>query len=217
MKLSYIKASNETLLDPFSAAWSAPERHDVDLFQTPIEMVKHLSPFMALSRDHGKIDHLTFKIAHNEKTANIYVSWKDDTRDDSIADLNQFIDSLAVMFPMTDTANSVTMGDADNPVNMWFWRADKEQAYDVIAHGFGTSQRRDGDALGLSVSSHHKNGRWHVVFQRSMRTNMISSRQVAFKPGGISGIAFAVWDGSNKDRSAQKSFSGNWLPFEVDA
>jgi DMSO reductase family type II enzyme heme b subunit len=46
---------------------------------------------------------------------------------------------------------------------------------------------------------------------------MISHDQVGFKPGAISGIAFAVWDGSNKERSAQKSFSGNWLPFEIDA
>jgi DMSO reductase family type II enzyme heme b subunit len=56
-----------------------------------------------------------------------------------------------------------------------------------------------------------------VVFQRSLRVNMISHDQVGFKPGAISGIAFAVWDGSNKERSAQKSFSGNWLPFEIDA
>jgi len=217
MKLSYIKAKNEILLNPFAGEWSSVEEHAVDLYQTPIAMVQHLSPFMALSQDHGKIDHLKFKIAHNEKTASVYVSWKDESRDDKIEDLNQFIDSLAVMFPMTPTANSATMGDADNPVNAWFWRADKAQAFDVIAHGFGTSQRRDGSTHGLSVTSQYRDGRWHVVFQRSMRTNMISSRQVSFKPGAISGIAFAVWDGSNKDRSAQKSFSGNWLPFEVDA
>jgi DMSO reductase family type II enzyme heme b subunit len=172
---------------------------------------------MALSEDHGKISHLKFKIAHNEKTANVYVSWKDESRDDKIEDLDQFIDSLAVMFPLTPTANSMTMGDANNPVNAWFWRADKAEPYDVIAHGFGTSKRRGGSTLGLSAASRYHNGRWHVVFQRSLRVNMISHDQVGFKPGAISGIAFAVWDGSNKERSAQKSFSGNWLPFEIDA
>ena len=217
MKLSYVKAANEKLLDPFSSAWSGVKEHNVDLFQTPIGMVQHLSPFMALSGDHGKISHLKFKIAHNEKTANVYVSWKDESRDDKIEDLDQFIDSLAVMFPLTPTANSMTMGDANNPVNAWFWRADKAEPYDVIAHGFGTSKRRGGSTLGLSAASRYHNGRWHVVFQRSLRVNMISHDQVGFKPGDISGIAFAVWDGSNKERSAQKSFSGNWLPFEIDA
>ena len=111
----------------------------------------------------------------------------------------------------------MTMGDADNPVNMWFWRADKEQPFDVIAHGFGTSERRSGELLGLSVTSEYREGRWHVVFQRNMRSNIIGHQQVSFKPKDISGVAFAIWDGSNKERSAQKSFSGNWLAFEVDA
>ena len=217
MKLSYIKASNETLLSPSSSAWGKVESHAVDLFQTPIAMVAHLSPFMALSETHGRINKLNFKMAHNEKTANIYVTWQDETRDDKIEDLDQFIDSVAIMFPLTPTAQSMTMGDADNPVNMWFWRADQKDPYDVIAHGFGTSERRSGALHGLSVFSEYRNGHWHVVFQRNMRSNIIGHKQVAFKPKDISGLAFAIWDGSNKERSAQKSFSGNWLAFEVDA
>ena len=216
MKLSFIKAANEQLLNPFAKEWSGVEAHPVELYQTPIAMVQHLSPFMALSETHGKIRSLTFKMAHNEKTANIYVSWKDETRDDKIEDLDQFIDSVAVMFPLTESANSMTMGDAENPVNAWFWRADKAEPYDVLAHGFGTSQRRAGSLSSLSVASQYKQGRWYVVFQRRLRTNLLSSGHVGFKPGSISGIAFAVWDGANKERSAQKSFSGQWLPFEID-
>lgn len=217
MKLSYVKTVNETLLDPFSTAWRNIEAHDVELYKTPIAMAQHLSPFMALSESHGRIRSLSFKMAHNGKSVSIYVSWKDETRDDKIEDLDQFIDSVAVMFPLTPAANSMTMGDADNPVNAWFWRADKAEPYDVLAYGFGTSQRRDGRMSGLSVASSFKEGRWHVVFQRRLRANLLSSGQVNFKPASISGLAFAVWDGANKERSAQKSFSGEWKVFEVDA
>jgi len=217
MKLSYIKTDNEQLLNPFSPVWNNIETHTLPLYQTPLKMVEHLSPFMALSEDHGKIKSLQFKMVHNGKTASIYITWKDETRDDNIEDLDQFIDSVAVMFPMTDNAQSITMGDADNPVNMWFWRADKKHPYDVIAHGFGTSQRRDGEQLGLNVQSEYKEGHWHVVFQRNLRVNLISHQQVSFKPESVSGIAFAIWDGSNKERSAQKSFSGDWQAFEVPA
>jgi len=217
MILPYIKTSNENLLDPLSSAWQGVQAHGANLYQTPIAMVEHLSPFMALSKDHGKISHLDFKMAHNGKSAAVYVSWLDPTRDDTLSDLDRFIDSVAVMFPMTETANSMTMGDADNPVNAWFWRADQEEPFDVLAHGFGTSQRRGGADLGLSVSSQYVDGRWHVVFQRRLRSSLLSHPQVAFKPKTVSGIAFAVWDGANKERSAQKSFSGDWLPFEIEA
>ncbi len=109
------------------------------------------------------------------------------------------------------------MGDEQNPVNAWMWRADKEAPYDVIAYGFGTSQRRPGKELGLSVNSIYKNGRWFVVFQRALRSNLLSHKQVGFAPNKISGISFAVWDGGNNDRSAQKSFSGQWEPLELEA
>lgn len=217
MKLSYVNAANEKLLDPFGKSWAGIQQHEVELYQTPIAMVQHLSPFMALSETHGKIRSLDFKMAHNGKTVSVYVSWKDETRDDKIEDLDQFIDSVAVMFPLTPNANVMTMGDADNPVNAWFWRADKVDPYDVLAHGFGTSQRRDGRSSGLAVVSSYKEGRWHVVFQRRLRANLLSSGQAGFMPNSISGVAFAVWDGANKERSAQKSFSGEWLAFEVDA
>jgi len=217
MKLSYIKAENEKLLNPLAEEWSNVEAHEVGLFQTPIAMVEHLSPFMALSKDHGNISRLSFKMVHNVKAVSIHVSWKDETRDQAIDDLDQFIDSVAVMFPMTPTANVMTMGDADNPVNAWFWRADKDEPYDVLAHGFGTSRRRGGSVSGLSVGQEYRDGHWHVVFQRRLRVHAITHKQVGFKPGGTSAIAFAVWDGSNKERSAQKSFSGAWLPFKVDA
>ena len=121
------------------------------------------------------------------------------------------------MFPFTDKANALTMGDEKNPVNAWFWRADKDDPYDVIARGYGSSERRSGRQLGLSVNSVYKKDRWFVVFQRPLRAGLINHKQVSFAPNKISGISFAVWDGGNKDRSAQKSVSVQWEPLEFEA
>jgi len=217
MKLSHVNASDQQLLDPRSPFWQHAEAHEVPMCQTPIAMVQHLSPFMALSEAHGKIDKLTFRMTHNRNTVNVWLTWADASRDDRIKDLNQFVDAVAVMFPMTEDAPAATMGNADNPVNAWLWRADKAVPYDVLAYGFGTSRRRDGRTLGLNVQSHYEDGRWLVVFQRKLRRSHSDSPQVSFKSNGLCGIAFAVWDGANNDRSAQKSYSGEWLPFEIDA
>ncbi|RLA02721.1 MAG: hypothetical protein DRQ47_06440 [Gammaproteobacteria bacterium] len=217
MKVSYINQPEQSFMDPHAALWKSADSGRFSLSQTPIKMVQHLSPFMAESTEHGKVAEIQCRIAHNGSKISIYVSWADETKNDEIKDLDQFIDGVAVMFPFTDNANPITMGDENNPVNAWLWRADKSEPYDVIAYGFGTSQRRTGKEFGLSVSSVYEKGRWHVVFQRPLRATLLTQKQVSFAPNKLSGISFAVWDGGNKDRSAQKSFSGQWEPLELEA
>lgn len=217
MKVPYINQPDNLFLDPHSKLWKESARARFNLSPTPLALVQHLSPFMASSTEHGKVSHLESRVAHNGSKLTVLVSWKDKTRSDEIKDLDQFIDGVAVMFPFTANANAMTMGDGDNPVNAWFWRADQQDPYDVIAHGYGSSKRRPGKKLGLSVNSLYEKGRWHVVFQRALRSGLISHQQVNFAPNKISGISFAVWDGGNKDRSAQKSFSAQWEPLEMEA
>jgi len=217
MKVLYIKKDDNSFLDPHNGLWKKADSEVISLAQTPVMMVQHLSPFMAESTDHGKVSEIECRVAHNGSKLSIYLSWADLTKSDEMKDLDQFVDGVAVMFPFTDSANPMTMGDQENPVNMWMWRADKEEPYDVIARGFGSSKRRPGKEFGLSVSSHYENGRWYVVFQRALRAGLMTPSQVGFAPNKLSGIAFAVWDGGNNDRSAQKSFSGQWEPLELDA
>lgn len=217
MKVPYIKQHADVFLDPNAGLWKKSAVGRFKLMPTPIKMIEHLSPFMANSTEHGKVKKIESRIAHNGAKIAILLSWEDVTRNDEIRDLDQFIDGVAVMFPFTSNANPLTMGDAENPVNAWFWRADKEEPYDVIAHGYGSSKRRIGKELGLAVNSSYQDGRWTVVFQRALRAGLISHQQVNFSPDKVTGISFAVWDGGNADRAAQKSFSGGWEPLELEA
>jgi len=217
MKVPYINQQSDHFLDPRGELWSRSGAGQFDLVPTPITMIEHLSSFMATSTEHGKVDQIESRIAHNGKKISVHLSWEDKTRNDEIRDLDQFVDGVAVLFPLTDQADPMTMGDEKNPVNAWFWRANMADPFDVIAHGFGTSKRRSGKELGLTVTSAHADGRWSVVFQRALRPGFLSDQQVSFAPDKIAGISFAVWDGGNDDRSAQKSVSVEWEPLEIEA
>ncbi|HJP36053.1 MAG TPA: ethylbenzene dehydrogenase-related protein [Gammaproteobacteria bacterium] len=215
MKAPHYDTKDDVLLDPFDAAWNKTADEVLDMMPAPVAMVQHLSPFMALSKDHGKIRRVTVNAQHNGRRLSIRLVWADDSSDTEIKDLDQFTDAAAVMFPMNKGANAITMGDEQNPVNAWFWKAGSAEPHDILAHGFGTSRRRPAKVSGLRATSSYADGRWHVVFQRSLRPGTGLSDQVAFKPAAPIGIAVALWAGSNRERAGQKSISGEWTAFEV--
>lgn len=224
MQVPFLEISDKALMDPMANAWKSVASQEFELYQTPLGMAEHLSPFMALSEDHGSVDKVIVRLVHNDKTISVHLSWEDRTADDAIRDLDQFVDGVAIMFPLSDGANAMTMGDERNPVNVWFWKADKPEPFDVIAYGFGTSRKRPGFETGLKIAAQHDGTSWHVVFQRVMRGGLFSSSHVNFAPPGVLGrshnnlgISFAVWNGSNKERSGQKSISGEWEPIEIEA
>jgi ethylbenzene hydroxylase subunit gamma/complex iron-sulfur molybdoenzyme family reductase subunit gamma len=131
---------------------------------------------------------------------------------DKIRDLDEFTDGVAVLFPLAKDANAITMGSPGKPTNAWYWNAGKQEPYDVVAQGFGSSERRSARTSGLAATSKFANGRWNVIFRRPLSGSQSSVR---FIPGKTSGIAFAVWSGDNQERSGRKSFSGDFMPFEI--
>ena len=52
----------------------------------------------------------------------------------------------------------------------------------------------------------HQNGRWKVVFKRSLQTED-AKNDLQFEIGKLIPIAFAIWDGSNSDVAGLKSVS----------
>jgi len=69
----------------------------------------------------------------------------------------------------------------------------------------------------LTVKSYYENKSWTVVFQRSLRSNLLTEQQISFAPNKISGLAIAVWDGANKDRSGRKAILPAWESLEIEA
>lgn len=72
---------------------------------------------------------------------------------------------------------------------------------ELVAEGFGTlTSQEHQDSLGKGVWD---NGVWRVVVARSMLTMDLSDAQL--QPGQTTSIAFAIWDGGNKEVDGRKA------------
>jgi DMSO reductase family type II enzyme heme b subunit len=214
LRVRRVTATAEKLLEADGPAWAALEPQTIDLIPAPVSLAVTVSPYLVLSQDHGKVQRLRARMAHDGQTLSVRLSWGDPQKDDSIADLDRFVDAAALLFPLLGDANPLTMGDENLPVNAWLWRADRAEPFDVIARGFSTSQRRPAESSGLVARGVHRDGEWVVVFQRPLRPG--NGEFVGFEPGGPAKIAFAVWEGSNAERAGQKAVSGAFLDLQLD-
>jgi DMSO reductase family type II enzyme heme b subunit len=214
-KVKRVAATSQKLLEVDGASWAALDGIPIDLVPAPVKMAAGVSSQMALSQSHGKVRRVEARLAHNGETLSVRLTWQDAQRDDRIVDLDRFADGAAVMFPLLEDANPVTMGDAQQPVNAWLWKADREEPFDVIARGYSTSQRRPASTSRLAASALHRDGAWYLVFQRPLQPG--AGEFVRFTPGQSAKIAFAVWEGSNAERAGQKAVSGAFVELRLDA
>jgi len=215
-KVKRVAATSQELLEVDGAVWAERDAVGIDLVPAPVTMAAILSGQMALSQSHGKVRRVDARMAHNGEVISVRLSWQDAERDDRIEDLDRFSDGAAVMFPLLEDANPVTMGDAKQPVNAWLWKADRAEPFDVIARGYSTSQRRPASSSQLAASASYHDGGWHLVFQRPLDCPE-SGEFARFVPGRPSKIAFAIWEGSNADRAGQKAVSGAFVEVELEA
>lgn len=107
---------------------------------------------------------------------------------------DRFFDAAAVMFPSKPGGGaqspSLQMGDAGHPVRIYYWNATRGTSV-MQAEGRGTT-RRSGDSFPAQGS--WENGGWFVTME------------MPDMPAGTA-VAFAIWNGSQKDRDGRKYFS----------
>lgn len=212
MKAVRVSPGNASLLDPQAELWTKVRPETFPLMATPLAMVRELSPFLAISQDHGVTPALEVRAAHDGELLALHLRWAS-AQNDRMLDLNSFVDGAAVMFPTQPNTSAITMGAAGKPVNAWYWRADKAAPHEVLAEGFRSVVRQQDNAgSDLKVMAKHADGHWQLVFTRSLGAR---NGLVRFAPGKKSGIAFAVWSGANAERSGRKAYSGEFVPFEV--
>lgn len=136
----------------------------------------------------------------------VRLAWSDRTANDVIDDINKFADGAAVQFPLNgQPATTPFMGDGDNAVNVWHWRADG-RTQNLLAKGFGTSTVVPSQAL-KSAAMRTRDG-WAVVLSRPLK---VTAEEGASLPGrGTVPIAFAAWDGNNQERDGLKAVTLEW-------
>ena len=152
------------------------------------------------------------RLARVEKKLLVQLSWRDPTHDAiALAEVpnsppetrfrkvpteadDRFFDAAAVMFPAKpgpgSIAPSLQMGDAEHPVEIYYWNATRGATV-MQAQGRGTTRRTGQNFPAIGT---YQNGQWNVIFE------------LPDLPAGTT-VAFAVWNGSQKDRDGRKYFS----------
>ena len=198
-------ASADNLLNGGPAAWNQIAMKHVALNRTP--------PLYDTDEPAAlEIQSLDVRVARTGGKLIVQLTWRDPTRDAvTLAEVpntppetrfrkvqteadDRFFDAAAVMFPAKSASGEITpslqMGDAEHPVEIYYWNATRG-AMLMQAQGRGTT-RRTGQKF--PANGTYQNGQWNVIFE------------LPDLPAGTT-VAFAVWNGSQKDRDGRKYFS----------
>ncbi|MBI3794024.1 MAG: hypothetical protein HY280_04750 [Nitrospinae bacterium] len=101
-------------------------------------------------------------------------------------------------------AGAIAVG---NPVSVH----GKSPVMDMMAEGYGSLTAKPTQrALGRGKWS---NGKWRVVIAYPMASDGENSPKLA--PGGVTAVAFAVWDGASQERGARKGQSADWITLRL--
>jgi hypothetical protein len=197
-----LSAAGEALLNG-SSLWNKVPTHKISLNRTPplYDTDEPASPEIAT---------VDVRAARANGKLLVQMSWLDPTRDTATLPEvpntppetrfrkvpteaeDRFFDAAAVMFPAKPGAvtPSLQMGDTDDPVQIYYWNAARGPML-MEAAGRGTTRRT---GASFAARGAYEKGRWTVVFEL---------------PDLAAGtpLAFAVWNGSQKDRDGRKYFS----------
>lgn len=204
-------AKAQVLLDPLAAEWQKVPSQRIALNRTP-RLYDTESP------SELEISFVDVRLVRSDSKLLIQMTWRDPTKDAAVlAELpdaptegrverehtqatDRFFDSAAIMhpqhMPVAGAWPSLQMGDAGDPVSIYFWNAARGAAR-MQAEGRGTTKRTSESFLAQGV---YRDGMWHVT----MALDEIF-------PGMP--LAFAVWNGSQQDRDGRKYFT-TWLKLE---
>ena len=193
------------LLHAGSAGWNQIKVKRIALNRTP--------PLYDTDEPDGlDITSVDLRLARTSGNLLVRLSWRDRTHDAvGLAEVpntppetrfrkvqteadDRFFDAAAVMFSAKSAPDAISpslqMGDAEHPVYVYYWNATRG-AMVIQAQGRGTTQRT---GRTFPADSAYENGQWSVVFE------------LPDLPAGTS-VAFAIWNGSHKDRDGRKYFS----------
>jgi hypothetical protein len=184
---------------------------------------------------------LTVRSVHNGTDIAFLLEWQDNTKNDRLTP-GTFRDGIAIGLPLGDAPAFFCMGQLDHYINIWHWKADwqsdidrrasktgekregevrrfeviprrKSSVEDLVGGGFSTLTTKE-DQGRVQGKATWKDGVWHVVIRRPL-ANTGQDNEARLEPGRLQTIAFAVWNGENKERNGQKAVAP-WFQLLID-
>lgn len=186
---------------------------------------------------------LTVRSVHNGKDIAFLMEWQDNTKNDRLSP-GTFRDGLAIGLPLGDAPAFFCMGQLDHYINIWHWKADWQSdidrraakagdrkgeggevrrfeviprrassVEDLVGGGFSTLTSKQGQGR-IQGKATWKDGYWRVVMRRPLASTD-PENEARLEPGRIQAIAFAVWNGENKERNGQKAVAP-WFQLSID-
>jgi complex iron-sulfur molybdoenzyme family reductase subunit gamma len=126
----------------------------------------------------------------------------------------EFADAAAVQFPVnTSSRPPIAMGGPDNRVNVWYWSG-ATGTQELLAGGAGSTTPFQNPTVQANAShaGTGENATWTVVYSRSLEAS--GENRTDLRTDDDLDVAFAVWNGSNGERSGQKAVSEwHYYPF----
>ena len=216
----YKKPTDNTVIKAFRIEGEVPDKPDDPAWDQAEYTSYYMVPQIIAKERHftPSLNSISVKALYNDKELALLLEWDDRTRSlpgdkkaEEIADGEVFEDAVAVQFPVKLAEGTKKpyfgMGDAANPVNIWFWRSEsgagQPQTLKLYnAKGFGKKEERDPSEAGLKATGVYDKGTWRVVMKRPLKTDD-PEKDFQFEEGRFIPIAFAAWDGSNREKGSK--------------
>ncbi|WP_267643798.1 ethylbenzene dehydrogenase-related protein [Haloarchaeobius amylolyticus] len=186
---------------PDAAAWDRAPPVDVPMTSAPSGLP---------NAEKTSVEEVKVQSIRTEERFYVRLSWHDGTADRNASSPRTFADALAVQLPVNHSARPpIAMGSTRNPVNVWYW-SPTAGSEELLAGGAGTTTEFGQSAVNVTTS--YDDGRWTVVMARDLQAT--GQNRTAVPADRDMDVAFAVWNGSQMERSGRKSVS-EWYHFAL--
>jgi complex iron-sulfur molybdoenzyme family reductase subunit gamma len=153
--------------------------------------------------DATTVDAIRIEVARTNDMLYVRLSSADATRDTSTEEMQAFADAVALQLPVNESERPpIAMGSKSNRVNVWYWSA---AGHSEALHAGGAGTTTPLQDAELTADATHDDGRWNVVFARPLASEQANVTDISTEEDVD--VAVAVWNGSNMERSGQKSTS----------
>ncbi|MDT0511652.1 MULTISPECIES: ethylbenzene dehydrogenase-related protein [unclassified Halomonas] len=196
--------------DPDDIIWDRLPMYRTELFPAP---PVHQSVKLRFDEGANRSKHLYFQVARSSERFYVRLQWKDDSQDTDTT-VDSFRDGVAIQYAIGDTDTSYMMGSGpENPVNIWYWRADDtDRVENLAAGGYRSTTTLDEQhvtgAGAYYPDAIEQDSLWRVVMSRPLSADGEYDVDLAREQVPI---AFAVWQGSDNERDGNKRVTHTWI------